>query len=287
MRFSTYMDFLNEDIKIGGKTSEERKKEEKEQKQTPEDNQPPANLPANNDEVPDYGNDPDAGGKPADNMENNISAPNNTDNGDSQNDGEINTNDTGDDEVPDYGNDPDAGGEEPTDNNGDNDNTQDTGTDGDGGTNGDTGEDEVPDYDNSGDDNGDSTEDDNNDEPDPSSMPPDEIKQLEDELFQNLTPEQVAVKKTELKEQYVKLYEDIDKVIEKLSKVERQEESIRPINFVVKKLMEMRDLLKDALTINFKSKSYMENQILLMRFMNNYTILTKIIEELDKSKKNK
>ena len=115
-------------------------------------------------------------------------------------------------------------------------------------------------------------------------MSPDEIKQLEDELFQNLTPEQVEAKKVELKEQYVKLYEDIDKVIEKLSKVERQEDSIRPINFVAKKLMELRDLIKDALTINFKSKSYMENQTLLMRFMGNYTTLTKIIEELDKSK---
>ena len=118
-------------------------------------------------------------------------------------------------------------------------------------------------------------------------MSPDEIKQLEDELFQNLTPEQVEVKKVELKEQYVKLYEDIDKVIDKLSKVERQEDYIRPINFVVKKLMEMRELLKDALTINFKSKSYMENQILLMRFMSNYTTLTKIIEELNKSKDTK
>ena len=48
--------------------------------------------------------------------------------------------------------------------------------------------------------------------------------------------------------------------------------------------MELRDLIKDALTINFKSKSYMENQTLLMRFMGNYTTLTKIIEELDKSK---
>ena len=77
---------------------------------------------------------------------------------------------------------------------------------------------------------------------------------------------------------------NIDKVIEKLSNVERQEDSIRPINFVAKKLMELRDLIKDALTINFKSKSYMENQTLLMRFMGNYTTLTKIIEELDKSK---
>ena len=118
----------------------------------------------------------------------------------------------------------------------------------------------------------------------PDNMQPDEIKQLEDELFASLSPEQVEMKKTELKSQFVKLYDTIDKTIERLSKSDRKSSDISALNFVTKKLFDLKELLKTSLVDNFDSKSYVENQIILQRHMAIFVALTNIIEEIGKKK---
>ena len=93
--------------------------------------------------------------------------------------------------------------------------------------------------------------------------------------------------KTELKTQFVKLYESIDKTIERLAKVDHLDQFTKPINFVTKKLIDLKENLKTALISNFDTKSYMENKIILQRHMAIYTYLTEIIEELGKAKDKK
>ena len=108
----------------------------------------------------------------------------------------------------------------------------------------------------------------------------DELKQAEVDLFSKLTPAQIQVKNTELKSQFVKTYISIANAIERLSKVDRKEYSIKPLNFVIKKMIELKDLTKEALVINFSNKSYVENQIVLQRIMAVYLNFINIIEEL-------
>ena len=108
----------------------------------------------------------------------------------------------------------------------------------------------------------------------------DELKQAEVDLFSKLTPAQIQVKNTELKSQFVKTYISITNAIERLSKVDRKEYTIKPLNFVIKKMIELKDLTKEALVINFSNKSYVENQIVLQRIMAVYLNFINIIEEL-------
>ena len=115
-------------------------------------------------------------------------------------------------------------------------------------------------------------------------MQQDEIKELEDSLFQHLKPDQIKSAKINLKGQFVDLYETIDKTIERLDKIDRTSSDISTINFVVKKLFEIRTLLKEALIKNFDNKSYVENQIILQRHMAIFNALTNIIGELGKTK---
>ena len=124
---------------------------------------------------------------------------------------------------------------------------------------------------------------------DPNAMPPmqpDEIKQMETDMFSSLRPEQVEMKKTELKEQFVKLYETIDNTIERLTKVDRSSSDILSINFVVKKLMELKEILKDALIKKYDSNTYVENMIILQRHMAIFMALTNIMQMIGESKKN-
>ena len=115
-------------------------------------------------------------------------------------------------------------------------------------------------------------------------MQQDEIKELEDSLFQHLKPDQIKSAKINLKGQFVDLYETIDKTIERLDKIDRTSSDISSINFVVKKLFEIRTLLKEALIKNFDNKSYVENQIILQRHMAIFNALTNILGELGKTK---
>jgi hypothetical protein len=113
----------------------------------------------------------------------------------------------------------------------------------------------------------------------------DEIKQMETELFSNMSPEQIEIKQTELKTQFVSLYVNIEKCIDRLSKVNRVEDNIRPIEFVTRKLLELKDLVRDSLIQSYDTRSYVENQIILQRHMAIFSTLTNILEELGKNKK--
>ena len=111
----------------------------------------------------------------------------------------------------------------------------------------------------------------------------DEAKNLETQLFSKLTPQQIAAKNKELKTQFVNLYETINTSIDRLAKAQRKEYTIKALNFVVKKLLDIKELVKDYVIDQFDTKSYVENQINLQRNMAIYLTLTKILEELNKA----
>ena len=119
-------------------------------------------------------------------------------------------------------------------------------------------------------------------QPMPEEPPQDETKQIEVEVFSNLPPEQIEMMKIELKGQYIKLFESIDKSIDKLSKSNRTEDNIEVINFVVKKLINLREFLETSLTKKFDDKTYVENKVILERHMVIFATLIQILEESSK-----
>ena len=114
-------------------------------------------------------------------------------------------------------------------------------------------------------------------------MTDDEIKQLETDLFSDLSPAQIALKQTELKTQFITLYGNIDMAIDRLSKVNRIEANIRPLEFVAQKLLELKDLVRDSLVDSYDTRSYVENMIILQRQMAIFSTLTNILDELGKA----
>lgn len=293
-----FVDFLNEDIKINGKNVPDDTDEK--------DKAPDYTQDTNDDDQGDTNNTDDTtndDNKTGDitintNADNNTPADdtNDTEDPDAAPDYTQDTNDeptegedTGTDDAPDYTQDTN---DEPTNDNGDlgegngenedpdasQDYTQDA--DGDEGDNNDVegGEDD--------------TETGPADNPDDTNPPDDteasstldsEINQLQADLFANLSPRQIEIKIRVLKEQYITLYEDIIKVIDRLGKIDRIDDTIKPIEFVEKKLNELKDMVKDALTDSFGTRSYAENQVVLQRLIAIYTSLCKIIEGIAKN----
>lgn len=203
-----------------------------------------------------------AGDPPATDDTSNGPDPETTDDTDTPDDG------SGEEEQPDYTDDSPDNGDEPVAND-----------------SGDTTDDDNPDYtkdapedsgdDGSGDDVGDGSANDGAESPIDS-----DIDQMQTDIFANLSQAQITMKQKELKTQYVNLFSDIGGILERLSSVTRKQDNINKLEFITRKFLELKDMVRDSLVYGFDEKSYVQNQISLQNFIAIYANLIKIIEEL-------
>lgn len=117
----------------------------------------------------------------------------------------------------------------------------------------------------------------------------DPIKDAEKEIFSSLSPEQMAIKTKELKTRYVKMYDYMQNMIDRINDVPKTSNILKTINFVAKKLDDTAELISDYMESTFDANSYVENEINYNKF---YAILagleivlSKIVEEHDLTKK--
>lgn len=108
----------------------------------------------------------------------------------------------------------------------------------------------------------------------PGDNPQDDLKSAESELFQDLTPDKLAIKTEELKTRYKDLYDSINGSLDKLNKISRTTDDADEIDFLVRKLLDIRDLTRDGLLKAFATKTYVENQIELKRLIYLYSAIT-------------
>lgn len=108
----------------------------------------------------------------------------------------------------------------------------------------------------------------------PGDNPQDDLKSAEAELFQDLTPDKLAIKTEELKARYKDLYDSINGSLDKLNKISRTTDDADEIDFLVRKLLDIRDLTRDGLLKAFATKTYVENQIGLKRLIYLYSAIT-------------
>lgn len=128
--------------------------------------------------------------------------------------------------------------------------------------------------------------------PNMSSAPPeeksevDDIKKQEEELYNELTPEQLDIKHKELKTQYLNMYDSIISIIDRLGDVNVAEENIGIVEYVSNTLANLKEMLSDYVNDVYKTKSYIENSINYNRFLVVLNAINKILEEMN-SKNNK
>lgn len=112
---------------------------------------------------------------------------------------------------------------------------------------------------------------------DPSEIDP---KEKEQELFATLKPEQLSLKQEELKRQFKNLYDSINGSLEKLKKVSHTSQDDHLIDFLVRKLLDIRDISRDYLVKTFDTKSYVENQIQLQRLISIFSMITTLVSNV-------
>ena len=113
-----------------------------------------------------------------------------------------------------------------------------------------------------------------------------ELQNMQNDVFSDLSPEQMKIKIANIKQSFIDLYNDVVEVLERLSTVNKSSNNLESINFATITLNELKTMLNDHLVSTFETKSLVENQITLQRFLAIYTMVIKILEKVSNKQSN-
>lgn len=109
---------------------------------------------------------------------------------------------------------------------------------------------------------------------------PSESEEDSDNLFSNLKPDQMSIKIKELKTQFKNINSVITLSIEKINTISRNTYDDKLIEFIVRKLLQLRDYSKDYLVDTFKTKSYLENQVEFQRLLITFGMISSLFNNI-------
>lgn len=102
------------------------------------------------------------------------------------------------------------------------------------------------------------------------------------DIFASLTAEEQAVKIKELKSLYSNLYSSIDDILERINKLDINEDNLETISRISTSLYDMKVYLSDYLALVFPTKSYIENDVVFARFLTVVKSITEILDDIAK-----
>lgn len=110
----------------------------------------------------------------------------------------------------------------------------------------------------------------------------DDARGMEQELFKDLTPDQIDLKHQELKSNFIQLYDSTNSIIERINDIPSNEDYLATISFVSEKLSELRTMVADYMNNVYSTKSYMENAINYNRFLAVLKSINDILDEISR-----
>ena len=119
------------------------------------------------------------------------------------------------------------------------------------------------------------TEDDTPTDPESESISA-ELIEKEKELFADLSPEQLAIKTSELRKNFTALYDNINTILEKVKLIPVTEKNKNVLEFIDKKLRETSTEIVNYSYYTFETKSYLQNA----KQFNIYLLILKQIQQL-------
>ena len=109
-----------------------------------------------------------------------------------------------------------------------------------------------------------------------------DINKIEDELFSSLTPEQIAIKNHELKNQFIELYSIIGSTLVRINDVSKTNENINVLKFITEKLLELREMVDFNVTTAYQTRTYIENNIIYQQCIATLNAIADIIDNIPK-----
>lgn len=108
----------------------------------------------------------------------------------------------------------------------------------------------------------------------------DDLKAAEEEMYANLTPEQLDIKHKELKGQFLEMFDMVSELIDRIGDAGTSEENIKIIEYISNNLINLKDMISDYVNDVYQTKSYIENSIVYNRFLATLNGINRLLEEI-------
>ena len=96
---------------------------------------------------------------------------------------------------------------------------------------------------------------------------PDSLESMENNLFADLTPQQISIKNSELMQNYIDLYDTIDGIFDDVNKIPKTYNNTRVLEFIAEKLSEMKDNINYTINTTYSTKTYTENLVIYKQYL--------------------
>ena len=114
----------------------------------------------------------------------------------------------------------------------------------------------------------------------PTTEDPNSLKSLERDLFKDLTPEQLAIKNTELMKNFIDLYDTVNNVFDSINKIPKTFTNIIILEFVSNGFVELKERVNTIITVSYATKTYAENYAIFQECLITMEKLNKILKGL-------
>lgn len=108
----------------------------------------------------------------------------------------------------------------------------------------------------------------------------DDLKAKEEELYANLTPDQLDIKHKELKGQFLSMFDMVSELVERMGDTGTTEENIKIVEYISNNLINLKDMISDYVNDVYQTKSYIENSIMYNRFLATLNAINQLLEEI-------
>lgn len=110
------------------------------------------------------------------------------------------------------------------------------------------------------------------------------VEENQDDIFSDLKPEQMDIKTIELKNQFKNINSVVTASIDKINKISRNTYDGTLVEFIIRKLLQLRDYSRDYVIKTFKTKSYLENQVEFQRMMITFNLISNLFNNIKVSR---
>lgn len=108
----------------------------------------------------------------------------------------------------------------------------------------------------------------------------DDIKDMENEVMEDLSDEQKFIRDKELKTLYVDLYNSISNILMKVDRVVKTTNNIRTLNYCETRLSKIQDMVYDYLLDVYKTKSYIQNLTMYYMILGTLSGIDQLLKSL-------
>lgn len=102
------------------------------------------------------------------------------------------------------------------------------------------------------------------------------------DIFSSLTAEEQKIKIRELKNLFSNLYSSCDEILGRIDKLDINEENLDTLSRISSTMYDMKIYISDYLSNVFPNKSYIENDVVFVRFLTIIKSITEILDDIGK-----